>query len=158
MKNIIGELSQRVDDGNGGYKYALIGNYDIKNMVSSVRTIPISIENGVTIGTAFFPSHKLDYKFFNHEDLNRDRKVNGWEFAIFSENYGGNNETDPNTFGDYVGSEPNNYNAYADIDRDGGVDYEDLNIFSGEWLYNADDPLIHGRKLIKLITNFLLLY
>ena len=28
-KNIIGELSQRVDDGNGGYKYALIGDYDI---------------------------------------------------------------------------------------------------------------------------------
>jgi hypothetical protein len=28
-KNIIGELSQRVDDGEGGYKYSLIGNYDI---------------------------------------------------------------------------------------------------------------------------------
>jgi hypothetical protein len=60
------------------------------------------------------------------------------DFEIFKENYGRNNETDPNTFGSYVGSEPNNYNAYADINRDGSVDYSDLSIFSGEWLYNAD--------------------
>ena len=60
-ENIIGELSQRVDDGEGGYQYALIGNYDVKNLVNSARTIPISINNGATIGSQFFPSHKLDH-------------------------------------------------------------------------------------------------
>jgi len=67
--------------------------------------------------------------FFNHADLNRDRKVNGLDFEIFRENFGRNNETDPNTFGDYVGSEPNDFNAYADINRSGSVDFEDLEIF-----------------------------
>lgn len=136
-KNIIGELSQRVDDGEGGYKYALIGNYDIKNLVNSARTIPISVENGITQGDVFFPSHKLNYYFFNHADLNRDRKVDGFDFAIFSQNWG---RSDPNTLGDNVGSDPNNLDSYSDIDRSGAVDCNDLGIFSGEWLYNADDP------------------
>jgi hypothetical protein len=144
-KNIIGELSQRIDDGNGGYKYALIGNYDIKYMVNSATTIPISINNGITQGDKFFPSHKLDYSFSNHADLNRDRKVNGLDFAIWAGSFGRNNETDPNTFGSYVGSEPNNFNAYADIDRNGRVDYNDLSIFSGEWLWDANDPNTWSR-------------
>jgi len=109
-------------------------------LVNSARTIPISIENGITQGDEFFPSHKLNYSFYNHADLNRDRKVNGLDYAIWAGSFGRNNETDPNTFGSYVGSEPNNLGAYADIDRSGAVDYEDLNIFSGEWLYNANDP------------------
>jgi hypothetical protein len=136
-KNIIGELSQRVDDGNGGYKYALIGNYDIKNLVSFSRTIPISINNGITQGDVFFPSHKLDFKFFNHADLNRDRRVDGRDFAIFANNFGRN---DPTTLGDNVGSDPNNLDAYADFDRNGIVDFNDLSIFSGKWLWDANDP------------------
>ena len=137
-KNIIGELSQRVDDGNGGYKYALIGNYDIKNLVNSAQTIPISINNGETIGSEFFPSHKLDYSFFHYCDFNRDRLIDNNDFKIFAENYGGNNETDPNTFGSYVGSEPNNYNAYADIDRNGSVGLEDLEIFKTYFKFPGD--------------------
>jgi len=136
-KNIIGELSQRVDDGNGGHKYALIGNYDIKNLVSFSRTIPISINNGITQGDVFFPSHKLDFKFFNHADLNRDRRVDGRDFAIFANNFGRN---DPTTLGDNVGSDPNNLDAYADFDRNGIVDFNDLSIFSGKWLWDANDP------------------
>jgi hypothetical protein len=136
-KNIIGELSQRVDDGNGGHKYALIGNYDIKNLVSSAKTIPISINNGITQGDKFFPSHKLDFKFFNHADLNRDRRVDGRDFAIFANNFGRN---DPTTLGDNVGSDPNNLDAYADFDRNGIVDFNDLSIFSGKWLWDANDP------------------
>lgn len=136
-KNIIGELSQRVDDGEGGYKYALIGNYDIKNLVNSARTLPISINNGITQSDEFFPSHKLNYYFFNHADLNRDRKVDGLDFAIWANNFGRN---DSNTLGDNVGADPNNLDAYSDIDRNGIVDYNDLSLFSGEWLYNADDP------------------
>ena len=144
-KNIIGELSQRVDDGAGGYKYALIDNYDIKNMVNSATTIPISINNGETQGDEFFPSHKLDYKFFNYADLNRDRKVDGKDFAIFAQNWGRNEESDPNTFGANVGSEPNDFDAYSDIDRNGIVDFNDLSTFSGEWLWDANDPNTWSR-------------
>jgi len=60
------------------------------------------------------------------------------DFEIFRENYGGNNETDPNTFGSYVGSEPNNFNAYADINRSGGVDFDDLNIFKTYFRFPGD--------------------
>jgi hypothetical protein len=141
-KNIIGELSQRIDDGQGSYKYALIGNYDIKYMVNSARTIPISINNGITQGDEFFPSHKLDYSFFNHADLNRDRKVDGKDFAIWANNFGRN---DPNTLGDNVGSEPNDFDAYSDIDRNGIVDFNDLSTFSGEWLWDANDPNTWSR-------------
>jgi hypothetical protein len=144
-KNIIGELSQKVDDGEGGYKYALIGDYDIKHMVNSARTIPISINNGITQGSDFFPSHKLNYKFFNHADLNRDRKVDGKDFAIFAQNWGRNEESDPNTFGANVGSEPNDFDAYSDIDRNGIVDFNDLSTFSGEWLWDANDPNTWSR-------------
>jgi hypothetical protein len=140
-KNIIGELSQRVDDGNGGYKYALIGNYDIKNLVSSAKTIPISINNGITQGDVFFPSHKLDYNFYNHADFNRDRRIDGLDFEILRDNFGRNNETDPNTFGDYVGSEPNNFNAYADINRSGTVDFDDLDIFKTYFRFPGDISL-----------------
>jgi len=55
--------------------------------------------------------------------------INGLDFAIWANNLGRNNETDPNTFGSYVGSDVNNFNAYADINRSGTVDYDDLNIF-----------------------------
>jgi len=156
-KNIIGELSQRVDDGEGGYKYALIGNYDIKNLVNSATTIPISINNGETIGSDFFPSHKLDYSFFNYTDLNRDRQTNGLDFKIFAENYGRNNETDPNTFGDYVGSEPNNFNAYADIDRSGTVGLEDLDIFKSYFKFSGDfnlDGIVNNTDYAYLANDW----
>jgi hypothetical protein len=78
--------------------------------------------------------------FFNHADLNRDRKVDSSDLEIFIENWGGNSTTDPNTFGSYVGSDPNDLGAYSDINRDGKVDMGDFSIFSGEWLWNADDP------------------
>jgi hypothetical protein len=51
------------------------------------------------------------------------------DFEILRENFGRNNETDPNTFGSYVGSDVNDFNAYADIDRNGSVDFDDLDIF-----------------------------
>jgi hypothetical protein len=147
-KNIIGELSQRVDDGNGGYKYALIGDYDIKYMVNSARTIPISINNGITQGE-FFPSHKLDYSFFNYTDFNRDRSVNGLDFAIFARNWARDERAEPNdpnnTLGTYVGKDPNDFDAYSDIDRNGRVDYNDLSFFSGEWLWDANDPNTWSR-------------
>lgn len=80
--------------------------------------------------------------FFNHADLNRDRKVNGKDFAIWANNFGRN---DPNTLGDNVGSESNDLDAYSDIDRNGIVDINDLSTFSGEWLWDANDPNTWSR-------------
>jgi hypothetical protein len=142
-KNIIAELYQRIDDGEGSYTYTLIGNYDIKNiMVRSDPNIYISINNGITQGDEFFPSHKLNYSFYNHADLNRDRKVDGKDFAIWANNFGRN---DPNSLGDNVGSDVNDFDAYADIDRNGIVDINDLSTFSGEWLWDANDPNTWSR-------------
>jgi hypothetical protein len=142
-KTIIGELSQRIDDGEGSYKYAQIGYYDVKNRVISTQAVPVTINNGITQGE-FFPSHKLNYHFFNHADLNRDRKVNIEDFAILADNWG--------RTGIAKGSDPNNLNDYADIHDiydeggnlisygDGKVDYEDLGNFCAEWLWDANDP------------------
>lgn len=144
-KNIIGELYQRVDDGEGGYKYALIGDYDIKNVVNSARTIPISINNGITQGDAFFPSHKLNYHFFHYADLNRDREIDKQDFAIFSQNWG--------RTGIIKGSNPNDANDYADIADvydadgvmvsygDGTVDNNDLDIFKTYFKFPGDISL-----------------
>ncbi len=76
--------------------------------------------------------------FFNHTDFNRDRQTNGLDFEIFRENFNRNNETDPNTFGSYVGSDVNDFNAYADIDRNGGVGLEDLEIFKTYFKFPGD--------------------
>jgi hypothetical protein len=80
----------------------------------------------------------LPIKFFNHADLNRDRRIDSLDFAIFANEFGKSNITDPNTFGSYVGSEPNNFNAYADIDRSGTVDFDDLNIFKTYFRFPGD--------------------
>jgi hypothetical protein len=83
--------------------------------------------------------------FFNHADFNRDRKVNGLDFAIWARNFGRSEESDPNTLGSNVGKDPNDLDAYSDIDRNGIVDYNDLSLFSGEWLWDANDPNTWSR-------------
>jgi hypothetical protein len=133
-KNLIAEL---YNSGDVNEPNNLISTYDMKYMDRSNGKIPLIINNLL--------SYQLLIKFFNHADLNRDRKVNGLDFAIFARNWGGNEETDPNTFGSYVGSEPNNLGAYADIDRNGIVDINDLSTFSGEWLWDANDPNTWSR-------------
>jgi hypothetical protein len=71
-------------------------------------------------------------RFYNHADLNRDQKVDFKDYAIWAMNYGRTN-TMPR-------DNTNDLGAYADIDRSGTVDCNDLSLFSGEWLYNADNP------------------
>jgi len=83
--------------------------------------------------------------FFNHADLNRDRRVDGKDYAIWANNFGRSEESDPNTFGSNVGKDPNDLDAYSDIDRNGRVDYNDLSFFSGEWLWDANDPNTWSR-------------
>ena len=83
--------------------------------------------------------------FFNHADFNRDRRVDGKDFAIWAGNFGRSEESDPNTLGSNVGKDPNDLDAYSDIDRNGRVDYNDLSLFSGEWLWDANDPNTWSR-------------
>jgi hypothetical protein len=83
--------------------------------------------------------------FFNHADLNRDRRVDGKDYAIWARNFGRSEEGDPNTLGSNVGKDPNDLAAYSDIDRSGIVDYNDLSLFSGEWLWDANDPNTWSR-------------
>lgn len=75
---------------------------------------------------------QLKVNFYNHADLNRDKKVNLKDYAIFANNFG---RTDPN-----CGADPNNLDDYSDINRSGVVDYNDLSLFSNEWLWDANDP------------------
>ena len=77
--------------------------------------------------------------YFNHADLNRDKKVNFKDYAIYAWNFGKDNISDPNRFGSYVGKDVNDLGAYADIDRSGSVDVNDLDKFSQEWLWDAND-------------------
>lgn len=58
-----------------------------------------------------------------------DGKVNLRDFAKFSSNW---QRIDCN--------EGNHWCNFADLDRDGIVDYNDLGKFSGEWLYDTNDP------------------
>ena len=82
---------------------------------------------------------KRKVMFYNHADLNRDRKVNFQDFTILANEIGKNNISDPNRFGSYVGKNVNDLGAYADINRDGKVDNLDLMVLGNEWLWNAND-------------------
>lgn len=75
----------------------------------------------------------------NHADLNRDRKVDFEDYAVWAGEYGKDNVSDPNRFGSYVGADVNDLGAYADIDRSGNVDVNDLGYVSYEWLWDAQD-------------------
>lgn len=75
---------------------------------------------------------KINFHVFNYSDLNRDKKVNFKDYAIFANNFG---RTDPN-----CGADPNNLDDYSDLDRDGVIDFNDLSLFTGEWLWDANDP------------------
>jgi hypothetical protein len=87
--------------------------------------------------------------FFNHADLIRDRKIDFGDLEIFAQNFGRDERTEPNdpnnTLGAYVGKEPNDLDAYSDINRDGVVDFKDFSLFSGEWLWDANDPNTWSR-------------
>ena len=75
---------------------------------------------------------QIVYDVKNYSDLNRDKKVNLRDYAIFAENYG--------RTGVDCGADPNNFDDYSDINRNGVVDYNDLDLFSDEWLWDANDP------------------
>ena len=53
---------------------------------------------------------------------------------------GRNEESCPNTFGANVCSEPNNFNAFTDLDRDENVDFYDFGLYLRDWLKDSNDP------------------
>jgi len=100
------------------------------------------INLGLLQGTQTGVYNSGTLEFFNHADLNRDRKVDLQDFAILGNVWRDSNEIDPdpNRFGSYVGKDVNDLGAYADIDRSGAVDINDLGIYCSEYLWDADDP------------------
>lgn len=119
-KNLIAELynSGDVNDCNN-----LLARCDVKDLVMYGQKIPLTIRNGL--------SYQLLIKPFNYADLNRNRRVDFNDFAIWANNFGRTNTVprDANDLGDF-----------ADINRDNIVDMNDLEYFTPEWLWNADDP------------------
>jgi hypothetical protein len=119
-KNLVAELynSGDVNDCNN-----LIASYDIKDLVGYGQKIPLTVRDGL--------SYQLLVKPYNYADLNRDRKVNGLDYAIWANNFGRTNT---------VPRDANDLGVFSDIDRDNVVDMNDLEYFTPEWLWNADDP------------------
>ena len=125
--------------------------FDIKYLINNGEFDPFlkrnvgKIDLGELNGSQTGVYNTGNLEFFNHADLNRDRRVDGKDFAIWANNFGRNEESDPNTLGSNVGKDPNDLDAYSDIDRNGIVDYNDLSLFSGEWLWDANDPNTWSR-------------
>ena len=140
-----------VDNTNFTWKNIFLGDAnDSNNLVADIKYV---INNGdIDIYGRYygdFPLPNVDGSnvgvydkrkvfFFNYTDFNRDRSIDGLDFEIFRDNFGRDNVSDPNTFGSYVGSDVNNYNAYADINRSGGVDFDDLDIFKTYFKFPGD--------------------
>ena len=124
-KKVIERLSQRVDDGQGGYKYVFIRNYDCWNMHYSGQTIPLAVSNGIQDGPDFYPSHKLETKFYttNIADFDNDGKVDFKDWAILGNEY---KEIMPGNFRSDVNG--------PDGHSDGFVDLYDVREFSDNWL------------------------
>lgn len=90
------------------------------------------VQSGSFTGITSGIYDRLKFEFYNYSDLSRDTKVNLKDYAIFANNVG---RTDPN-----CGADPNNLDDYSDINRNGVVDYNDLDLFQNEWLWDANDP------------------
>jgi len=155
LYNYHDNINYHWNNSNFEWKNIFLGDFnDSNNIIADIKYV---INNGSIYpsGTRYgnFPLPDIEgYKagvydkrkvfFFNHADFNRDRRVDGKDFAIWANNFGREN---PNTLGSNVGKDPNDLDAYADIDRSGRVDYNDLSLFSGEWLWDANDPNTWSR-------------
>jgi len=144
------------DSNNFEWKNIFLGDADANdsnNIVADVKYVIISDGRTYLDGTPYgdfnlpdvngtdtgvYDKRKIIIR--NHADLNRDRKVNGLDFVVLGDVWGKSNISDPNRFGSYVGADVNDLGAYADIDRNGSVDFNDVGYLNTEWLYNADDP------------------
>ena len=110
-KNIIGVLERHIVPSPSEL-------YDIKHLANTSTTIPIEVENGL--------SNTLYVEFYAKSDLNFDGIVNMGDFAILANNWArtGITEYNPTTC-------PGNY---ADINRDGNIDVDDLAEMCEQWL------------------------
>ena len=121
--NIVADVKYLIVNGSGG-----IGTYNLPTLTGNPARV--------------YDKRKIMPK--NHADLNRDRKVNLSDYAIFADNFG--------RTGIVKGSDVNDLGAYADLTDaydvngvmtsygDGAVDYKDLSLFVDEWLWDANDP------------------
>ena len=106
-----------------GYLYDtsnnLLDSYNIKNMAELGQTISITVGNGL--------SYYLKVRFYDIEDLNRDRIVDFRDFAEFTEVYGTSGHSAEDIWADG-----------ADFDKSGDVGISDLSYFIEGWLLETN--------------------
>lgn len=116
-KNLIVELC---DDGIIGSTATLIGTYDGHDLADGLVSIPaLTIQNGLSYQLIIKPRH--------YADINGDQYVRLEDLANISLNWQRNDCSPANTHCDY-----------SDIDRDGGVNINDLVIEAENWLWKAE--------------------
>lgn len=149
------EYSHQWNNSNFEYKNIFLGDSnDSNNIVGDIKYIINKgnvYPNGVRYGN--FPLPDIEgYKagvydkrkvfFFNHVDLNRDRKIDFNDLEIFSRNWGRDERSEPNnTLGNNVGKYPNDLDSYSDINRDSVVDFNDFAEFSNCWMWKAEPDI-----------------
>ncbi len=118
-KNLIVEL---YNSGDINDPTNLLGTYDAYDLVDETTSFPeLDVNNGL--------SYQLLIKPRNYADLDFDRRVNWADFPMLASLWltSGHDANDV-------------WAEYSDINRSGTVDANDLGIFSGEWLWDANDP------------------
>ncbi len=108
--------------------------YDVRkviNLEGGIITLPDL--DGTYNSEEVYAWFKLSFDKY-HTDLNGDQKNDFEDFAIFANAWQrtGITLTDREN--------PVDLEAYADYDLDGAVDTNDLCIFTGRWLWDANDP------------------
>ena len=145
------------DSNDCKWKNMFLGGADDSNdIVADIKYIIVngSILGGIPYGDIDLPDvqgsktgvyDKRKVPIFNHADLNRDRKVNFVDWAIYANAYK-EGRTDIEK-----GSNPNALEDYADIENfydangvmvsygNGTADANDRSLFMSEWLWDADD-------------------
>jgi len=118
-KNLVVELY----DANGiNEPNNLLGVFDAHDLANGDVNFPtLHVNNGL--------SYQIVVRPRNYADLNLDNRVNFVDKAILGRVW---RNGDANS--------SNGWEHYADIDRNGAVDMNDLGIFTEEWLFQGCDP------------------
>jgi len=124
-------------ENNFSWKNLVVELYDVNSINDSNNLLGVFDAHDLANGDVNFPSlfvnNGLSYQIVvrprNYADLNLDNKVNFIDKAILARAW-------QNGDANYT----NGWEHYADIDRSGGVDMNDLGIFTDEWLFQGCDP------------------
>ena len=122
-------VTQRADDGQGGFEYNVTGKYNVKAIDQSTGgtdVVPITVLDTITDGNGDHPSHTMNIDFYDERpDLSGDKKVNFVDYSMFVAEHG-------------MTTTGTNY-LPSDFNKDNVTDGGDLGIFVNSWLDNWSD-------------------